>query len=310
MKRFYRLVGLAIGLVAIALSILYVASSWRDQDLSVYASPRAAAGLALGIAFYMTGIVGSAAGWQRLLSNIGIRRTWRELAGVVAITQIGKYLPGNVAQHIGRASMALQKGVPPGAFVVTVGIEMLLLMLASIVVGTIALLLSRVSLSILGVDKAGAIVSIVACLIAAILGLLALRKFGPSLLVRLFPKHAHAFDAGSLPSATSMQMAFACYCLVFLAFGAGIALMARLLTGDAAHDAWLLIASFALAWTIGFVTPGAPAGLGVREGVMLLMLGAGYSAADASVIVVALRMVTTLGDLALLPIGWLLVRKS
>jgi uncharacterized membrane protein YbhN (UPF0104 family) len=310
MKRFHRPIGLVIGLVATTVSVVYIASSWRGQDLSTYFSPHAAIGLALGIAFYAAGVAISAAGWQRLLSGIGLRHSWRQLAGIVAVTQIGKYLPGNVAQHIGRASMALQRGIGPMAIAVTAGIEILLLMLASVVVGTTAMLLSGVPLSLLPVDRGNAIALIAALIAAAIIGLLVLRKFGPVLLVRFVPKYAPAFNASRLPSATSMQLAFACYCLVYLTFGAGIVLMARLLTSDVTQDAWLLVASFALAWIIGFVTPGAPAGLGVREGVMLLLLGAAYPPAEAGVIVIGLRLVTTLGDVVLLPIGWLLVRKS
>ena len=69
-----------------------------------------------------------------------------------------------------------------------------------------------------------------------------------------------------------------------------------------------LVAGFALAGIVGFVTPGAPAGLGVREGVMLLLLGTQYPAAEAGAIVVGLRLATTLGDILLFPIGLLLAR--
>jgi len=310
MKRFYRPIGLAIGLIATVLSVIYIASSWRGQDMSTFASPQAATGLGLGIAFYVAGVAISAAGWQRLLSGIGVRNPWRELAGIVAVTQIGKYLPGNVAHHIGRASMAMQRGIGPLALAVTAGTEMLLLMMASVIVGVTALLLSGVSLAVLPIQKGDAIIFIVVGTAAAVMGMGALRRFGPLLLARFAPKYTHAFEPNSLPSASSMQVAFACYCLVYLAFGAGIVLMARLLTAGIPQDAWLLVASFALAWTIGFVTPGAPAGLGVREGVMLLILGTAYPAAEAAVIVIALRLVTTLGDVVLLPIGWLLARPA
>jgi hypothetical protein len=42
---------------------------------------------------------------------------------------------------------------------------------------------------------------------------------------------------------------------------------------------------------------------------MLFILGTSYPPADAAVIVIALRLATTVGDVALLPIGWLLTRK-
>lgn len=309
MKRIYRPIGLAVGLIATLFCVIYIASSWRDQDLSAYASPQAAAGLSLAIAFYVVGVAVSAEGWRRLLAGVGLHNSWWELTGIVAVTQVGKYLPGNVAHHIGRASLALQRGIGPVPLAVTAGTEMLLLMLASLVVGTIALLLSGISLAVLPVGNGVAMSAIAAMIAAAVMGLLVLRKFGPLLMTRFAPQHATVFRSSNLPSATSMLMAFACYCIVFLAFGAGIVVMSGLLTPDVSQAPWLLVASFALAWTIGFVTPGAPAGLGVREGVMLFILGTSYPPADAAVIVIALRLATTVGDVALLPIGWLLVRK-
>jgi len=48
----------------------------------------------------------------------------------------------------------------------------------------------------------------------------------------------------------------------------------------------------------GFFAPGAPAGLGIRETLMLLILRTGYAEADALVIVVGARVATILGDVA------------
>jgi uncharacterized membrane protein YbhN (UPF0104 family) len=54
---------------------------------------------------------------------------------------------------------------------------------------------------------------------------------------------------------------------------------------------------------IGFVTPGAPAGLGVREAVLLLLLAHGMGAANASLLILTLRIATTLGDMLCFVIG-------
>lgn len=308
MKHLRRRAGLLVGLIAAAASIAYIAVSWRGQDMRVFASPRAIAALGSGVAFYLVGVLVTAWAWQRLLSDIGVRSVWRELAGILAVTQIGKYLPGNVGQHIGRASMSFSHGIGPVPFVVTAGVEVLLMMLASVTVGIVALLLSGNSFALIP-GNGSRIIFLVAFIAIAIVGLLLARRLVPSLVGRFAPKHAHAFNAGTLPSAPAMSVAFAMYCMVYLAFGAGIVLMARMLTPGVPQDAWLLVGSFALAWIIGFVTPGAPAGLGVREAVMLLILGTTYPAVAAGAIVVGLRVVTTVGDILLFPIGLLLATK-
>src|SRR6185437_10148319 len=71
--------------------------------------------------------------------------------------------------------------------------------------------------------------------------------------------------------------------------GRGLVLLAHFLLPGATQDDLLLIAAFSLAWVVGFVTPGAPGGLGVREALLLLMLAPAYSAASASILVIALR---------------------
>jgi hypothetical protein len=96
---------------------------------------------------------------------------------------------------------------------------------------------------------------------------------------------------------------------MYVVMGIGLILLSHFLLPDAPPDYWLLIAVFALAWVVGFVTPGAPGGLGVREGLMLLMLAPVFSAASASVLVIALRIATTLGDVLILITGFLLLPK-
>ena len=61
--------------------------------------------------------------------------------------------------------------------------------------------------------------------------------------------------------------------------------------------------SFTIAWLIGLVTPGAPAGLGAREAALVLLL-AGL-APESTILVAAVigRLVSTLGDLLFFHVG-------
>jgi len=61
---------------------------------------------------------------------------------------------------------------------------------------------------------------------------------------------------------------------------------------------------------VGFVTPGAPGGLGVREGLMLLMLAPVYSTASSAILVIALRIATTLGDVLILMGGIVMLPRN
>ena len=104
-------------------------------------------------------------------------------------------------------------------------------------------------------------------------------------------------NAVAVPGSRALLLAFCCYLANYLVLGTGIAAMSSLLLGDAAPPPLLLTGAFAVSWIIGFFMPGAPAGLGVREGAILTLLQASGAGADMLLLVIGLRVATTAGDL-------------
>lgn len=307
-KRRYRVLGLAAGLIVTALFAWYVVRSLRGHDLSVYATPRAALGIVLAAVLWSCGAPLLALAWRGLLDGLGVRRSRRELFAIVGITQFAKYVPGNVAQYIGRVGMSLARGIPARPLAVTLILETLLVIAAAVVMGVGTGALSEVGLK--AVRLHGAQLALIAALVAlAIAGLFVFRRFAPVLLRRFAPRYAPALEGVLLPPQAGIVRAFVLYCCMYASMGLGLILLAHFLLPDAMNDYWLLIAVFALAWVVGFVTPGAPGGLGVREALMVLMLAPAFSAAPASVLVIALRIATTLGDVLILATGFLLLPK-
>lgn len=309
MKRAVRLLGTAVAVAATALSIYLIARSWQGRDLSAYATPAAAGGIALAVCFYLAGVAVSALAWRELLAGMGVRKRWMELCGIVSATQIGKYLPGNVAHHLGRGALALQRGIGPVPLVSTGLAEIALLCVASVAVGGVSLLLSGrigVLADIGELHLVGLVVGVAAL---GLLGLGLLRRTLRWLFARFAPRLAGDAELEA-PAPASIFRAFALYALVYVVFGAGLVGMASLLLPGVEQHGWLLLAAFSLAWIIGFATPGAPAGVGVREAVMLVLLSDAYPPADASALILALRIATTLGDVILLPAGLWQLRST
>ncbi|WP_298579329.1 hypothetical protein [uncultured Luteimonas sp.] len=293
---------MTVAIATTGLSIYLIGRSWRGQDLSAYATPAAASGIALAVGFYLLGVAVSALGWRELLLGMGLRKRWMELCGIVSATQVGKYLPGNVAHHLGRGALALDRGIGPAPMVLTGLAEIGLLCIASVVVGGASLLLSgrvQVLADIGGLHVVGLVAG---CAALGLLGLGMLKYVTPWLLWRFAPQQARQTQVAA-PGPATMVRALLLYALVYLVFGIGIIGMAGLLLPEAPRHGWLLLASFSLAWIMGFATPGAPAGVGVREAVMLILLSDAYTPADASAVILAIRIATTLGDVLLLPIG-------
>ena len=71
----------------------------------------------------------------------------------------------------------------------------------------------------------------------------------------------------------------------------------KALGADVTTDSLLHITSlFALSWVIGFLTPWAPSGLGIREGLLYWLLQSFVTAPLAMVAAVATRLITILED--------------
>jgi len=114
--------------------------------------------------------------------------------------------------------------------------------------------------------------------------------------------------AARIPSAGAWAACVAATWFVFLLLAAAAALL-----GGALLAARLPLAPLAgllaVAWVAGFVVPGAPAGLGVREAVLVAGLGHLTSPGVALALPLLLRLVTVLGDAAAFPLGALLAGR-
>ena len=82
-----------------------------------------------------------------------------------------------------------------------------------------------------------------------------------------------------------------------------------LLDGPAGFDTAAVAATLAGAWVVGFVIPGASAGIGVREAAVILLLSPALGAGNAAVIAAIYRLVTAGGDALFAALGGL-VRRS
>ena len=87
--------------------------------------------------------------------------------------------------------------------------------------------------------------------------------------------------------------------------GAGMLLVANGLSESSAPGVRWAVGTYAVAYLVGFLIPLLPGGFGVREGMLVLLLLPYYGLGSATVIVLALRVAVTLGEL--LAVGALLL---
>lgn len=209
--------------------------------------------------------------WSAILKDCGAQLSIGRAQLVFSRSNLGKYVPGNVLHMIGRQVLAMREGVSGWVVAKSLGIETSLLALTSALVAGAFWLSQGGGLSVL-------FSSVGLCLTLAAAVLL-LCRFGWSGFARALLGYAVYHLIGGVV-----------FALLFALFGDH-----KVFESNAGFLAMAYIAS----WIIGLLTPGAPAGLGVREAVLLGLLATTVSdqAVLAAVVVVS-RVMNVVSDVA------------
>lgn len=209
--------------------------------------------------------------WKYLLMSLGISTTWHWALRTYGVSQLAKYVPGNVFHLAGRQSIGLAAGLPGWPLAKSTIWEIGLISLAG---GLFCVLILPLLYPYFSIPYSLLLFSTV--------------FFGISVLLKRY------FSA-------DIVRAFVCD-LFFLTISGMVfvCLLFQLSAIVGARTMWIPICgAYVIAWLVGLLTPGAPAGVGVRELVILFLLKSAISEADLLMAVILGRVITVLGDLFL-----------
>lgn len=220
-----------------------------------------------------------AVAWWRVLDGVRTPTSPAWAFRTYGISQLGKYVPGTIFQFAGRQALGIAEGLPKWPLARSMVWEFLGQCLGAAVFAVLALPLYTKSVSHPLAD-----IGFVATLIVA---LFAVRRFlGRSM------AQAAVFYLGFLLLSST----------VFLATLITVAPSAEIAIGQ--YPA--VMGAFVIAWLVGMVVPGAPAGIGVREAMLLFLLHGLIPEHDLLTIVLLHRMMSVVGDLLLFLLAWLI----
>lgn len=283
----------AVALLALGYFVNYAVRNF-DEIPSINWSPAsmAIALFSVALVVFSIGIVGKI--WQMLLRDNGILTSWKQIQIIFAIAQFGKYLPGNVGQHVGRVIMAREIGIPIPITLNTMLVEILwgVGIAAGLALLSLILFVDGQALGLhlqFGPVQLG--LGVVLMLFIPWVGIGVLNRYLPGLAKRL--SGGGKIAAPRLCTALAVAVLFL---LCFVVMGLILKLQAQWLFGVTEGSVFELTCLFAIAWLAGYLVPGAPGGLGVREAMMVLVLSPVLGAGVAVGLGVTLRVTTTLGD--------------
>jgi hypothetical protein len=233
------------------------------------------------------GTVALAFSWWVLLRYYGgSQLNFREAFKLYGGTQIAKYIPGNVFQYAGRQVVGWRMGVSQGTMALSSIGEALGLCCVAAMLALAGLAWSREASFFAGCLGGAACVA--AFPLSQVL-LKSLSQWFPKL-VPESPKTRWRDKWRVLGPAFAGQVVF---------FATGALAFALCASPWGSVHFWKLVMVSAAAWLAGFVTPGAPGGLGVREAILVMALEGTLGKGGALAAAALFRAATTLGDVAL-----------
>ncbi len=299
-RRLVATLRIAVAVVITAAVTWAVARNWSavSRDLA-RVDPRALVG---ALVLALVGPLLTMLGWRVLMADLGSRLHVAPSAGIFFVGQLGKYLPGSVWSVLAQAEMGASLSIPRRRSGVVGLVSIGLGVLTGLLVGLPALSL------LLGSSHAGSAwwlllavpLVVVACWPRALNALVAL---GLRLLRREPLEHEL--------SGRAILVTVLLFIGSWLAFGLQTLILARSVGGpDGAGSLTVAaVCGYALAATIGQLAVIAPAGVGVRDSLLVFLLGSSMGSSAALAVVLLSRFAITLGDVLLAGAGWAYARS-
>lgn len=239
-----------------------------------------------------------AAIWRWTLMRLGVHRPWSETTRIWALSQIARYLPGGIWDVAGRVAMGLRAGYPTLSLSFSVLLEMALQAWTAVLVFVLSLPFWPALPQEAGLYWA---------LLMGLLGILLLQprviQYGLRFAGRWFHLELPAFSLGY----RDMLFLLLGHLLTQLCIGAGFHFFLRAVFPTWPASGWPIAAgTYTAAWLVGFLIIFVPMGIGVREGVIVILLTPFIPFAPANAAAIGFRLWIALRDILFAGIGALL----
>lgn len=250
--------------------------------------------ISISLLLYLFVLSISSAYWSYLLQSFSeIKHSKRsELMAVYAKSNIGKYLPGNFMQFVGRNLLANNLGYKHSNIILSTIYDMIYVVISGVLLLLFlsAFRLSNISLSnILSIPKD---IYLITAVIIIILTPIILLLFKTQI-IKFFQKNQIITRVKN-----SLWSGISLYLIVFLILGLANLLLLSLFSSEfTMNNYYNILFVFIISWLIGFIVPGAPGGIGIREAIFIYLLSQNYQIVVVTMIPILFRIISIIGDL-------------
>jgi glycosyltransferase 2 family protein len=284
-----RAVQAVVGLSIVFLAIRALIRNWdqlRSQPLDWQLQP---GWLLLSLVLIWLMYILLIFGWRSLLIGWGQRLDGWSAARIWVLSSLGKYIPGKVWAVAGMALLSQRAGIAAWA---ATGSAVVMQALA---IGTGAAVAGLSGADVLESAKPGARAGLLLLVAGAIVtvGLL----LWPPFLRRLLRLASGQALGERQPAGKGIVIGIATNIVAWVGYGVALWLLARGLLPTSGLSLRLAIAVFTASYLAGFLALFAPGGIGVREGLFILMLQGPLGVGAATSLALASRLLLTVAEL-------------
>jgi glycosyltransferase 2 family protein len=254
-----------------------ISLKWRLEP-GLFTAATVLLALSYGLVAWLWGLALRRAAGIRLVAGA---RIW-------FLSNLARYVPGNVWSYVGAVELARREGVARRTTLAVMALTQVLSVGVALAAGLPVLLAERARLG-----RPALLGAVVIVAVAALAVLFRRRLLG------LARRRLPGFDPAELaPSAGTVAWLVAGYAAYWVVTGLAFAALVASLYPLAAGDVPLVVAAYAAAYAAGFLALLTPAGLGVREGVLVVALAPVLPAGPALVVALVSRVWMMLVELA------------
>ncbi|MBA2692022.1 MAG: flippase-like domain-containing protein [Rubrobacter sp.] len=234
-------------------------------------------------------------GWRLVMHSFGDPLDRSDSAAIWFASILGRYVPGNVAMVAGRVGLCQRRGIPARTTLASMVYENALILIGALLVTAATVPFwppfeyENYALLLVALAPVG-----LALLHPAVFGRIsnvALRRMGREPL------------PATLPFGRVMAL-LVYYVGGWVLLGLAFASLAASVAPVEFAEVALLVGGYAFAWEVGFLSFVTPSGLGVKEGILFVILALVFPASVAALLTVLSRLWQTLAEVAAAGMVW------
>lgn len=235
--------------------------------------------------------------WKKLLFIFSEQRvSSKKVINLYLKSNIAKYLPGNVFHFAGRHILVKENNISHTHLMLSNLSEIFLLVFTSILIVTAGLIFDLIIIP----EK---IISLISFRYI-VTGLVIMAFISAAVLIILIVKKQHRriiriLKIINIRNLKEILSAVILYSTMFIITGSILFIIFYMLKpgNSGFYLIYQIIFVFTLSWVLGYIVPGAPGGVGIREAVIIIMLSPVSDPQTSALCSLVLRLITIIGDI-------------